>query len=208
MTLPQPGYYADPDDPSIERWWDGGKWIGQTRPSQGNPPLPLETPPKVGTSLPPATPSAQGTRPCPDCGGMASVNAQTCVHCGAPLDAVAPEQPQAFSAAEKTGRSGYYAAAWVSLCCRTRRFQKVARRRGEIPVRPASAAPTALQKEVVHRSTPTPTAAAARPTDWRHDLRSTVRRRRPRRHLRRPRLWLRVLPRHNVPLGCRGCMSL
>ena len=115
MTLPQPGYYADPDDSSIERWWDGGKWIGQTRPSQGNPPLPMENPPKVGTSLPPATPAAQGTRPCPDCGGMASVNAQTCVHCGAPLDAVAPEQPQAFSAAEKTGRSGYYAAAWVSL---------------------------------------------------------------------------------------------
>jgi hypothetical protein len=25
------GYYPDPTDPSIERWWDGGQWTGLTR---------------------------------------------------------------------------------------------------------------------------------------------------------------------------------
>lgn len=116
MALPQPGYYADPNDPSIERWWDGQKWVGQTRPSQGNPPLPMDNPPSVGTARAPETPIQQGTRPCPDCGGMASVNAQTCVHCGAPLAPVAVQAPQAFfSAEQETGRSGYYAAAWISL---------------------------------------------------------------------------------------------
>lgn len=115
MALPQPGYYVDPNDPSIERWWDGGKWVGQTRPSQGGPPWPLESSPPVGAALPPQAPVAQGTRPCPDCGGIASVNATTCVHCGAPLAPATPAAPQAFSAAQSGPRSGYYAAAWISL---------------------------------------------------------------------------------------------
>ena len=28
---PKPGWYADPDRPWIERWWDGRKFVGQTR---------------------------------------------------------------------------------------------------------------------------------------------------------------------------------
>lgn len=31
--LPPPGFYLDPDDPSRERWWDGGAWAGWTRPA-------------------------------------------------------------------------------------------------------------------------------------------------------------------------------
>lgn len=116
MALPQPGYYKDPNDPSIERWWDGRKWVGQTRPSQGKPPLPMDNPPIVSTARAPETPIQQGTRPCPDCGGMASVNAQTCVHCGAPLSQVTRSTPPAFFLAEQaTSRSGYYFAAWISL---------------------------------------------------------------------------------------------
>ncbi|GAA4123120.1 hypothetical protein GCM10022215_29460 [Nocardioides fonticola] len=31
---PPPGFYADPDDPSFERWWSGDSWGEQRRASQ------------------------------------------------------------------------------------------------------------------------------------------------------------------------------
>lgn len=30
---PQPGWYADPTDPTAVRWWDGGQWTTETRPA-------------------------------------------------------------------------------------------------------------------------------------------------------------------------------
>lgn len=33
-TTHDPGYYLDPDDPARERWWDGRKWVGLTRPAK------------------------------------------------------------------------------------------------------------------------------------------------------------------------------
>ena len=106
MSSAPPGYYINPDDPNQERWWDGTKWLDQTRPAQGNPALPGQpTVPLGGVPTPPQ----QGTRNCPDCGGMVSVNASTCVHCGAPL------APTYVSQAPSAARSGYYTAAWVCL---------------------------------------------------------------------------------------------
>ena len=32
MTAPTAGWYDDPDDASIRRWWDGRDWTDQTRP--------------------------------------------------------------------------------------------------------------------------------------------------------------------------------
>jgi hypothetical protein len=32
-TLPQAGWYADPEDPSRERWWNGSGWSDHKRPS-------------------------------------------------------------------------------------------------------------------------------------------------------------------------------
>ena len=35
MTAPTAGWYDDPDDTSIRRWWDGRDWTDQTRPRAG-----------------------------------------------------------------------------------------------------------------------------------------------------------------------------
>jgi hypothetical protein len=35
VSLPPPGWYADPSNPSLQRWWDGGRWTDQTNPPQG-----------------------------------------------------------------------------------------------------------------------------------------------------------------------------
>lgn len=48
MNTPEPGFYQDPDDPSLERWWNGKTWVGQTRPANGQPPLPMDEVPAVG----------------------------------------------------------------------------------------------------------------------------------------------------------------
>lgn len=41
---PSSGWYPDPHDPSIERWWDGTRWSGPTRPHVPNMPPPDEAP--------------------------------------------------------------------------------------------------------------------------------------------------------------------
>lgn len=46
MTV-QPGWYADPADPTTQRWWDGEGWVGD--------PLPIDATPPPGP--PPARPS-------------------------------------------------------------------------------------------------------------------------------------------------------
>jgi len=37
MSTPTPGWYADPQDQSRLRYWDGGQWTDQTRPSDTTP---------------------------------------------------------------------------------------------------------------------------------------------------------------------------
>ena len=52
--LPEPGFYADPDDSGLERWWNGRTWVGQTRRASGAPPLPMDVVPEVGAPQPTA----------------------------------------------------------------------------------------------------------------------------------------------------------
>jgi uncharacterized RDD family membrane protein YckC len=59
MTV-QPGWYRDPAEPSTQRYWDGGGWIGAPLPADATPPPgppPAEPEPPSG---PPAGPSAAG----------------------------------------------------------------------------------------------------------------------------------------------------
>ncbi|MEU2349899.1 DUF2510 domain-containing protein [Modestobacter sp. NPDC049651] len=32
---PPPGFYNDPDDPAVLRWFDGSQWTGMTKPVEG-----------------------------------------------------------------------------------------------------------------------------------------------------------------------------
>lgn len=48
-TLPDAGFYQDPHDPGLERWWNGRTWVGQTRKATGAPPLPMVVVPEVGS---------------------------------------------------------------------------------------------------------------------------------------------------------------
>lgn len=40
MTATPPGWYADPQDPNSQRWWDGQQWTTNTQP------VPTATPPQ------------------------------------------------------------------------------------------------------------------------------------------------------------------
>lgn len=114
MSAPEPGYYVDPDDPSKERWWNGRTWVGQTRNATGTRPA-LDGVMPVGAPVEPMTaPATQGTRPCPDCGHVVSVRAESCIHCGAPLADLPPVRTAVGSPAQAE-RSGYYTAAWVCV---------------------------------------------------------------------------------------------
>ncbi len=47
--LPGAGYYTDPDNPSVQRWWDGEQWAVPP------PPVPVDTLPPAVAPEPPAT---------------------------------------------------------------------------------------------------------------------------------------------------------
>lgn len=61
MTV-QPGWYADPADPTTQRWWDGEGWVGD--------PLPIDATPPPGP--PPARPSDGQPTGTPGSGAPAS----------------------------------------------------------------------------------------------------------------------------------------
>lgn len=93
-----PGWYPDPLSPdSLVRKWDGSQWTGEVRtiePPQSTPSIP----PPVGQQVP-----AQGVVACPDCGGVVSLAAPSCMHCGRPSDAPLapvpkPMPPAAYAA--------------------------------------------------------------------------------------------------------------
>jgi len=59
VTSISPGWYKDPADPTTQRYWDGGGWIGAPLPADATPPdgpPPAEEPP--APAGPPATTSA------------------------------------------------------------------------------------------------------------------------------------------------------
>lgn len=47
--LPAAGYYADPDNPAVQRWWDGEQWAVPP------PPPPADKPPPILAAERPAT---------------------------------------------------------------------------------------------------------------------------------------------------------
>lgn len=49
---PPPGYYPDPDDPSVNRWWDGQAWATPAADRESSLPPPTDT-----SSLPPPQPT-------------------------------------------------------------------------------------------------------------------------------------------------------
>ncbi|WFE26314.1 RDD family protein [Solwaraspora sp. WMMD791] len=61
MTSISPGWYKDPADPSTQRYWDGGGWIGAPLPADATPPdgpPPAEEPPSPPAQPVPAAPTA------------------------------------------------------------------------------------------------------------------------------------------------------
>ncbi|MFY1696424.1 RDD family protein [Solwaraspora sp. WMMA2101] len=60
MTSISPGWYKDPADPSTQRYWDGGGWIGAPLPADASPPdgpPPAEEPPSPPAQPVPAAPA-------------------------------------------------------------------------------------------------------------------------------------------------------
>ncbi|WP_100448750.1 RDD family protein [Glycomyces xiaoerkulensis] len=61
MTKIEPGWYPDPADPAVQRYWDGSTWIGKSVPVDAEPP---ETPEPVEEPPPEPSGSASAeTRP-------------------------------------------------------------------------------------------------------------------------------------------------
>lgn len=93
-----PGWYPDPLSPdSLMRRWDGSQWTGEVRSLEA----PQSTP-SVSSPASQQTP-VQGVVACPDCGGVVSLAAPSCVHCGRPSDptpapASVPAPPPVYSA--------------------------------------------------------------------------------------------------------------
>jgi outer membrane murein-binding lipoprotein Lpp len=48
MATPQ-GWYPDPNDPTIVRWWDGQQWTSHTHPRSHESSSPVQTPPDATT---------------------------------------------------------------------------------------------------------------------------------------------------------------
>lgn len=92
MSEPTPGFYPDPSNPGLERWWDGQKWTDATRMAEGPSQAPLPAS---------QTPGASGEFPM------------------APPPPPPPPPPGAAAQAAGQQRSGYYVWAWVTafLCC-------------------------------------------------------------------------------------------
>jgi hypothetical protein len=64
MTTAQPGWYADPQNPSQVRFWNGNQWTDQTRPAQpAMDQYAMSSPPQFGTPVtapPPFAPATYG----------------------------------------------------------------------------------------------------------------------------------------------------
>lgn len=54
MTTPDPGWYPDPRDPGLIRWFDGTAWTDHTGPAPAQAPQPLDPEPADGGPPPPA----------------------------------------------------------------------------------------------------------------------------------------------------------
>ena len=67
--LPPAGWYADPENPAAERWWNGSTWGDQRRASTLVPPVPAAPEPVAPVMPPiapaPVAPSAVDERPNP-----------------------------------------------------------------------------------------------------------------------------------------------
>lgn len=66
MSVP-PGWYKDPIDPTVQRWWDGGGWIGDPLPADATPPPGPPAPGAGGPAGPqvPAVPGMSGAAEAP-----------------------------------------------------------------------------------------------------------------------------------------------
>jgi uncharacterized RDD family membrane protein YckC len=54
-----PGWYKDPADPTVQRWWDGEGWVGDPLPADATPP-PGPPPETAGTTPEPQVPAVPG----------------------------------------------------------------------------------------------------------------------------------------------------
>jgi uncharacterized RDD family membrane protein YckC len=54
----EPGWYKDPADPTTQRYWDGGGWVGEAIPAHATPPPgPLSVQPAKAPTMTPPTPT-------------------------------------------------------------------------------------------------------------------------------------------------------
>jgi uncharacterized RDD family membrane protein YckC len=60
MSMPAPGWYKDPVEPTTQRYWDGEGWIGDPLPADATPPPGPPPPSKTASALEPQVPEVPG----------------------------------------------------------------------------------------------------------------------------------------------------
>ncbi len=109
-TTRDPGYYLDPQDPARERWWDGRKWVGLTRPAKpGATTLPVRDVPPAEQAVGSPSAAVPASRK-PATSGLPQANRGG----GVPNEGSKSYQKPDDSSVEHTGRADPHVPGYVA----------------------------------------------------------------------------------------------